>query len=78
MSLFDVIDATWPAAQMLRDGAFVLRNGQGGGKRVSAASLVETDFSGPWSIQTRMLVQAKIQIGDFTAQNAAFGRFIIG
>ena len=47
MSLFDVIDATWPAAQMLRDGAFVLRNGQGGGKRVSAASLVETDFSGP-------------------------------
>ena len=47
MSLFDVIDATWPAAQMLRDGAFVLRNGQGGGKRVSAASLVETGFSGP-------------------------------
>ena len=45
MALFDVIDATWPAAQMWRDGAFVLRNGQGGGKRVSAASLVETDFS---------------------------------
>ncbi len=47
MSLFDVVDATWPAAQMIRDGAFVLRNGQGGGKRVSAASLVETDFSDP-------------------------------
>ena len=38
MTLFDVIDATWPAAAQTRIGRVVLRDGKGGGKRVSAAS----------------------------------------
>lgn len=38
MSLFDAIDATWPAAAITQCGAVLLRDGQGGGKRVSAAS----------------------------------------
>ncbi len=38
MSLFDTIDATWPAATITQAGAVTLRDGQGGGKRVSAAS----------------------------------------
>ncbi len=36
--LFDVIDKTWPAARMLPVGPWILRDGQGGGKRVSAAT----------------------------------------
>ena len=42
--LFAVIDATWPAAALHRAGAFVVREGRGGGKRVSAASA-----EGPWT-----------------------------
>lgn len=34
----DVVDGTWPAARAQRQGPFVLRCGQGGGSRVSAAS----------------------------------------
>lgn len=33
-----LIDATWPAARMVRCGPFTLRDGQGGGNRVSAAT----------------------------------------
>ncbi|KAA2312533.1 GNAT family N-acetyltransferase [Pseudooceanicola sediminis] len=33
-----VVDATWPPAQMRHQGAWLLRRGGGGGKRVSAAS----------------------------------------
>ncbi|TDK43943.1 GNAT family N-acetyltransferase [Antarcticimicrobium luteum] len=36
--LFDVIDGTWPAARYVRQGPWILREGQGGGSRVSAAS----------------------------------------
>ncbi|QPM91794.1 GNAT family N-acetyltransferase [Pseudooceanicola algae] len=36
--LMDVVDGTWPAAEILRDGPWTLRRGAGGGKRVSAAS----------------------------------------
>ncbi|PYF12064.1 acetyltransferase (GNAT) family protein [Rhodobacter viridis] len=38
--LFEVIDATWPAASVREVGGFLIREGQGGGSRVSAASLV--------------------------------------
>lgn len=38
-ALYEVIDATWPAAGTSRSGAFLIRDGQGGGKRVSAATL---------------------------------------
>lgn len=41
--LFAVSDATWRAAALHAAGAFVVREGRGGGQRVSAATL-----SGPW------------------------------
>lgn len=36
--LFDAIDATWPPAKLFQHGAWTLREGRGGGKRVSAAT----------------------------------------
>lgn len=38
--LFDAIDGTWPAARLLRAGPWLLRDGRGGGKRVSAATAI--------------------------------------
>lgn len=38
-SFFEVIDATWPAASYRMAGGFRVREGQGGGSRVSSASL---------------------------------------
>lgn len=43
-TLAEVMEATWPSASCTRCGPFVLRDGQGGGKRVSAATV-----EGPWS-----------------------------
>ena len=37
-ALFAVLDATWPPAEFRRSGPFTLRNGLGGGSRVSAAT----------------------------------------
>lgn len=37
--LFGALDATWPAAHEMRQGSWVLRDGQGGGQRVSATLL---------------------------------------
>jgi len=42
--LYQVIDATWPAAAYRRLGPFTLRRGDGGGQRVSAASLAGGAF----------------------------------
>lgn len=36
--LFGVVDGTWPAARYVKQGPWTLREGQGGGSRVSAAS----------------------------------------
>ncbi|TMM52791.1 GNAT family N-acetyltransferase [Sulfitobacter sabulilitoris] len=36
--LFEVCDRTWPAARVWQQGPWTLRDGQGGGKRVSAAT----------------------------------------
>lgn len=44
--LFTAMEATWPPASSQHLGAFCLRDGAGGGKRVSAASL-EGSFSAP-------------------------------
>lgn len=44
-TLYDVIDHTWPAARSLKTGPFLLRDGQGGGKRVSAATSLRTDWT---------------------------------
>jgi hypothetical protein len=35
---FDVVDATWPPHAITRTGPWLIREGRGGGKRVSAAS----------------------------------------
>lgn len=43
-TLAQVMEATWPPARSLTCGPFTLRDGQGGGKRVSAATL-----HGPWA-----------------------------
>ena len=40
--LFAALDATWPAARMLRSGPWMLREGLGGGQRVSAATAPES------------------------------------
>lgn len=37
--LFAAVDGTWPAAAMVEAGPWTLREGRGGGKRVSAATL---------------------------------------
>ncbi|MDF2140502.1 GNAT family N-acetyltransferase [Paenirhodobacter sp. CAU 1674] len=37
--IFEVIDATWPAASTRQAGGFLVREGRGGGSRVSCASL---------------------------------------
>jgi len=43
-TLAAVMETTWPAARVWRDGPFLMRDGAGGGKRVSAASL-----AGDWA-----------------------------
>jgi len=37
-TLYQVIETTWPAARHLTVGPWIIRDGQGGGKRVSAAT----------------------------------------
>ena len=44
-ALLAALDATWPPAARHRCGPFVLREGRGGGKRVSAATLEAADFA---------------------------------
>lgn len=39
-ALYDVVDATWPAAAFHRAGPWIVREGQGGGQRVSATTAV--------------------------------------
>ncbi len=41
--IMSAIDATWPPAEMITKGAWVLRRGAGGGKRVSAASVAQPE-----------------------------------
>jgi len=41
-TLFATLEATWPAALCHRLGPWLVRNGQGGGKRVSAATATAT------------------------------------
>ncbi len=59
MDLSAVMDATWPAAQTRRSGPWLLREGQGGGKRVSAATA-----EGPWQPEDIALAeQAQAALG---------------
>ena len=41
--LYDVIDQTWPPAKKWTEAGWTLRDGQGGGKRVSAATIAAPD-----------------------------------
>ncbi|MFP4406590.1 GNAT family N-acetyltransferase [Rhodosalinus sp.] len=41
LALLEVNEATWPPARRWRLGPWILRDGQGGGKRVSAATVAE-------------------------------------
>ncbi len=41
--LFEVVDHTWPAARRWTENGWTLRDGQGGGKRVSAATRLAPD-----------------------------------
>lgn len=43
---FDCIDTTWPAAAVKTAGGFIIRQGLGGGSRVSCASLIAPFESG--------------------------------
>lgn len=38
LKLYDVVDGTWPAASTQQAGQWLIREGQGGGQRVSAAT----------------------------------------
>lgn len=44
--LFAALEATWPPAARQLKGSFLLREGRGGGKRVSAATLEAEGFTG--------------------------------
>ncbi|MGR3634699.1 MAG: GNAT family N-acetyltransferase [Shimia sp.] len=45
LTLYDVTEANWPPAERFDVGPFTIRDGQGGGKRVEAAT-VNGDFDG--------------------------------
>ncbi|WP_353049788.1 GNAT family N-acetyltransferase [Lutimaribacter degradans] len=40
-TFYEVVDATWPAATTRREGPWLIREGQGGGQRVSAATAID-------------------------------------
>lgn len=44
-TLYEVIDHTWPAARAIPTGPFQLREGRGGGSRVSAATTLRSDWT---------------------------------
>lgn len=52
------LDATWPAAATLRAGPWLVRDGRGGGKRVSCASLAEDAGPDGWRPEDIALAEA--------------------
>ena len=52
-AILSLLDATWPAAALSRTGAFAIREGQGGGSRVSAATV-----EGPFGPEDIMAAEA--------------------
>lgn len=62
--LYDVTEATWPPADRYRAGPWTLRNGAGGGKRVSAATQ-----AGPWTEDDLAAAESAMQLLD---QDALF------
>lgn len=43
--IFDVLDATWPAARLTTTGGWTIREGRGGGSRVSSATRLPGEIS---------------------------------
>lgn len=58
-TLSAAMDATWPAAALVPCGPFTLRDGQGGGKRVSAATLDAQGF-GPDDLEAAEAGMARL------------------
>ena len=54
-TLYDVTEATWPPARRFEQAGFTLRDGQGGGKRVSAATLAGDFFAADVSAAERAM-----------------------
>ncbi|QBF33134.1 GNAT family N-acetyltransferase [Thalassococcus sp. S3] len=52
--LYEVIDGTWPAAAFIPQGDWLLRDGRGGGKRVSAATARESGVGDIGAAETAM------------------------
>ena len=54
-TLATVMEATWPAVRAWQEGPFLMRDGAGGGKRVSAASLAGDWEPGDLALLDRMV-----------------------
>lgn len=71
--LFEVMEATWPAASRTKQGPWVHRDGAGGGKRVSATTL-----EGPLSdLPDRELFSVREDQTDFDEALAAQGYTVL-
>lgn len=73
------LESSWPCARRFDVGPFTLRDGQGGGKRVSAASLTNADFSHADIIAAEVAMRALGQLPLFiiwpdTPAQASFDR----
>ncbi|MCG7494557.1 GNAT family N-acetyltransferase [Thalassobius sp. Cn5-15] len=70
--LYDVADTTWPAATEARLGPWLIRDGQGGGQRVSATVAVDTptaDDIAAAEVEMQALNQYRLfQIRDYDAE----------
>ena len=50
MTVYDLIDATWPAAAFRQVGPWTIRTGGGGGSRVSAATALGPVQADAWAM----------------------------
>ncbi len=55
--LYDAIDGTWPAKRFLQTGPWCLREGDGGGKRVSAATANGTVDASDIAVAERAMIE---------------------
>ena len=78
--LLHVLESTWPAAETRRLGPFLLRRGDGGGNRVSAASTDRADVAPEQIARAEAAMRAWNQPPRFrlTPENAALDRRLAG
>jgi GNAT superfamily N-acetyltransferase len=78
VNLFDVIEATWPAAAYTSVGSFTRRKGAGGGKRVSATTLnADFDLAEFQSVADDPLFSVRSDQSDFDGALDALGYQIV-